>query len=80
MSKKLLPSKKSLREILMQSLFDPREQGPMQVILSQNDPRYFEFRAIEMIKEAQLAQEPLVYHEKMSKAITLLGMARLYCK
>lgn len=40
-----------------------------------NDPHYLESRAIEMILEARL--DMLYYHERMTKAITLLGLARL---
>lgn len=40
-----------------------------------NDPHYLESRAIEMILEARLDMH--YYHERMTKAITLLGLAKL---
>lgn len=78
------PSMTQIKKILQQSAFDPRIAGPMSVILSQNDPRYFELRAIELITEAQncLGMSPAPndvqtqqYQMRMQQAIGLLALA-----
>jgi hypothetical protein len=57
----------------------------MSVIVNQNNPDYFELRAIEMIDEARLSLgvgpekndlQMQQYHLKMTQAISLLGLAR----
>ena len=69
---------KDLRRILSQSLINPKTVGgAVKIILDQKDPAYYEVRAMEFISEAR--QNPDVYHEKMTNAITLLAIAR-YCK
>lgn len=69
------PSQRSLRETLMQSVFDPRAPGPMSIIVGLDNPQYGEIKAIELIREAQA--HPTDYHEKVTQAISLLALARL---
>ena len=70
-----------MRKIFSQCKFDPKVGGPLKVIVDMHhdDPRYLESRAIEMIREAQLAainNQNEVYISKMELAITLLAMAQ----
>jgi len=66
---------RDLRKILNQSLINPKKvPGIIKIILEQNDPAYFETRAIELIHEARLGN----YQEKMTNAITLLAVARYH--
>lgn len=85
------PSKKSVREMLMESVFDPRDRSPLSIVVDMDDPGYAESKAIELISEAkQLAREiesPPVdvanvglreqYNEKVAQAISLLALARV---
>jgi hypothetical protein len=87
-AKKSLPSKKTIRELLVESVFDPREiNTPFSIVIGMQDPNYCESKAVEMIHEAKLAlipfagentSEPVLtnYHEKIAKAISLLALAR----
>lgn len=87
---KILISKQKLKEVILESVFDPKATGPMKVIADENDPRYCEMRALEFIEEArkliplmQGEPTPVVlahqarYHECMKTAISLIGLARL---
>lgn len=46
---------KSLQKCLSESAFNPKEDGPLKIICDQNDPKYCEMRAVELIREAQIA-------------------------
>ncbi len=71
------PSKQSIRKILMDSLFDPRDKAtPFSIVVDMNDPKYLENRAIEMIREAQICQPAEEYNEKIVRAISLLALSR----
>lgn len=64
MPSKKNPSKTSISKILKASIFDPRKPGPLSVITDVGSKRYFETRAIELIRENRLEQ-----------AISLLALA-----
>lgn len=73
-----------IRKILNESLFNPSEKtGPLAVIIQQADPSFYETRAIEMIIEAKQSipmmteHQKTVYADKISKAISLLALAKL---
>lgn len=67
-----------MRTVLMEALFDPRDPGPMQVLIDMNDSKYYEARAIEFIKETNLDYYDLnFYHDNIKKAIGLLTLARI---
>jgi len=80
-----------IRKVLQRCRFDPKKIGPLSVIIEAHDtdPRYLESRAIEMIREAQLAirqdvtgpDNPVtgfdVYQQKMDNAIVLLAIAQV---
>jgi hypothetical protein len=68
------PSKKELRQIISESIFDPRNPGLLSPILESNNPEYLFNRAVELIREAQLAKNK---NPQLKLAISLLGMARL---
>lgn len=83
-----VPSRKSLRETLNESAFDPREPGPLKVIVESADANYYEQRAMEYIREARAAVAPFsgsqegtqagdTYNDCMTNAIALLGLAKL---
>lgn len=69
-----------IRKVLSRCRFDPRAGGPLKIIVDMHgeNPRYLEDRAIEMIREAQMAIniDNNVYSLKMDHAITLLAMAQ----
>ena len=86
------PSMKSIRETLMQSVFDPRDRStPMSILVDMEDPGYCESKAIELISEAKKLQKEIAsppedfsnsnlkeqYDEKMAQAISLLALARV---
>lgn len=80
MRKKKLPSKKTVRETLLQSLFDPRDASPMSIVVSMDDPAFAESKAIELIHEGkQCARLGTMdqYNEKIAQAISLLALARV---
>jgi hypothetical protein len=64
--------------------FDPNAPGPLKVILEQDDPSYFETRAMELISEAKIirmgarVREVKVseYNETMIRVMRMLLMAR----
>lgn len=85
--KKLTPTYKQMKSFLNETLINPRESyGPLAVILEQNDPRYFESRAMELVSEARQSlgegtptdHQLQVYEDKIKKSITLLALASLY--
>jgi hypothetical protein len=81
-----------IKEILREAAIDPREDGPMAIIIetAASNPRYAEDRAVEFIREAQAAlntpnTSPLgaaenleTYHFKMKSAMSLLAIARSF--
>jgi hypothetical protein len=72
-------SKKKIREILLESLFDPRDHTPFSFVVQQGNPIYAETKATELISEARAAYmqgSSRTYHEKMGQAIALLALAR----
>ncbi len=75
MARNRLPSKKSLRDQLMKSLFDPRESGPMKIVVELANPLYCEVKAIELIRESQAHKSQR--REKLQQAISVLALALL---
>lgn len=78
--KKQLPSRTTLRKILSEAAFDPREEGtPLNVIATTAGRNYHTNRALEMIREAsdalELNGEASTFHEKMRMAMGLLALA-----
>ncbi len=81
MKRKRKITKTLLSSLLSESSFDPKATGPFSVIIEEHskDPVYLENRAKEMVGEAQHAAKAndfVVYHEKMQKAIALIALAR----
>lgn len=65
----------NLKRILNESTVNAQQpEGVLSIILEMNDPQYFENRAIELVKESTIGNKT----EKLTLAITLLGLARLY--
>jgi len=80
MSRRRPPSKKRVRETLLESLFDPREEGPISIVQDMARPEYSELKAVELIREAQRAEadgDPVQYHARVAQAISLLALARI---
>lgn len=73
MPKSNQPSSKQLKQTLNRSLINPREPGPMQMILEVNDPRYYQQRAMELIRDNLQKHNP----ENLIRAVTLLALANL---
>lgn len=78
---------KDIRKLLLNSLINPKEPGPLKTILEQHDVSYYEMRAQELISEARLCvsgfptpneNQLANYHDRMIKAITLLTLARYH--
>jgi len=65
-------SQKSLSSILMEAKFDPKEPGPMKVIASMEDPKYYRQRAIEEIVDSGLQVDG---RSQLIRAIKLLVLA-----
>ncbi|HUP77613.1 MAG TPA: hypothetical protein VM260_03560 [Pirellula sp.] len=78
MKRKRQITKTLISKLLRESAFDPRVRGPFKIIIEEHgdDPRTLENRAIEMIREAQIGRDDPSYHDKISKAIALLVIAR----
>lgn len=73
---KKLPSKTELSQLLKDSAFDPRQAGPMAVIVSMDSPDYCEGKAVELILEARQETDPVKHDAKIVQAISLLTLAR----
>lgn len=85
-----LPSKTQLGELLRESAFDPRADGPDKIIVDTafSNPRYAEDRGKELIARAQQAFDQKAtnpnhaadnlaeYQRLMAQAISLLALAR----
>ncbi len=83
------PSKASIREALLEGLFDPRApQTPMTVVVGLQDPTYGESKAIELVSEAKLIARKMdqegktqklmdEYQEKLAQAISLLALSKV---
>lgn len=77
------PSHTRLKDILRGCAFDPRNDGPTRVVveIAQANPRYAEDKAIELIREGQLAlgqctAEGVAHHaDNLKKAIGMLALA-----
>lgn len=65
------PSKTRIKQILRDCAFDPRRPGPLAIITEVGTRDYYECRAIELIREAQLGN----HKESLQKAIALLALA-----
>lgn len=84
------PSLTSLKELLRQSAFDPRADGPFAIVVdvATANPRYAEDKAKELIAQAQACLDRKTlnpaeatknlsnYHDFMQQAIGLLALAR----
>lgn len=91
MAKKVQYGFKEMKKLLAECAFNPRiPNHPLSIILNVHgdNPHFLEGRAIEMIMEAQLSRDQSnpgpgskawteQYHEKMTKAIALLTIARM---
>src|SRR5262245_12741060 len=89
MARRTGPSIADIRQVLGESAFSPREPvGIIRVIMQQANPNYYEMRAIELITEGQQSisvppggtptdHQLSIYNDKMSKAISLLALARV---
>ena len=71
---------KELRKTLSESHFNPNKPGLFQIIIGIGNPAYWETRAIELVREAQVNETPgsKQYHELLRDAISLLALARTY--
>ncbi len=73
-------NKTELKKTINESVFDPNAKTPLSVIVQMDNPQYGELRAIELINEAQVAINTgslQTYHDKITQAIALLGLARV---
>lgn len=61
-------SKKKIREILAQCLFDPNAPGPMKVCVDMNNPDYLRHKATEIL----MTERPTM--EDVRQAISLLAL------
>jgi len=71
----------------MESVFNPKVEGPMNIITEDANPNYLESRAMEFIREARQClgtnpEQPTdmqlqQYNDRLIKAIALLGLAKL---
>lgn len=86
MAKKKKPSRTSMTQFLRDCVIDPRNPGPMKVMIeSVPSPSYLESRAIELIAEGQEAHSlnfeemtgPELYEDRIKKAIALLSLSVL---
>ncbi len=71
-----------IKNFLKLCIFNPRKSGPLTIIADIGNPNYYETRAIELIKEAQILEMRLgsnlpYYDESIIKAIQLLALARI---
>jgi hypothetical protein len=65
---------------LLESLFDPRAQSPMSIVVGLQDPGYCESKSLELISEAKQLAKMLLwdqYREKVSQAIALLALCKV---
>lgn len=83
MAKRTGITKKRIREILAQSVFTPSETNtPFAQVVQFNNPQYGEYKAIELIQQAQLSvdgqgdQDYSVYVDKIVQAISILALSR----
>jgi hypothetical protein len=80
-----VPSQTRLKQILRDSSFDPRaDDGPNSVIVDAavGNPRYAEDRAIELIREAQLAMRSTsdvssAWHQYVACVLRAIGLLAL---
>ncbi len=81
--RRVAPSHTQLKDILRGCAFDPRNDGPSQVVveIAQANPRYAEDKAIELIREGQIAlgqctTEGVAHHaDNLRRAIGMLALA-----
>ena len=74
-----------VRKVLNESLSNPTEKaGPLRIIVEQNNPDFYEIRAMEFVIEARQVLTGVVtnlvreiYADKIGKAISLLALAKL---
>ena len=67
-----------LREIQKIDLFNPKNPGPMKIVVDLDDPHYLELKAVELIHQAQEARKTgdyAWYDRHMSKARQCLLLA-----
>lgn len=69
-----------MRKAAAQIVFDPREPGPMSVIVDQDDPKYWEQRAIEQIREIHqtfnITEEEIVNRLRNACSLLLLSVVK----
>jgi hypothetical protein len=80
MKKKKIFNKRNIQSELYNCRFDPNIDGPMKIIIDINNATYWENRAIELIKMAQIGGEHIDYQATITKAIQLLIMAKIMRK
>jgi hypothetical protein len=83
MAKRTGITKRRIQEILAQSAFTPSEPNtPFAQVVQFNNPQYGEYKAIELIQQAQLSvdgqgdQDYSVYVDKITQAISILALSR----
>lgn len=74
-SKKL--SSKQVWDTLRLSCFNPREPGPLAVVLETGTSTYLRHRAIEEIRKADIETKLEMVKNRLRMAISLLAMAQL---
>lgn len=78
--KNLPPSKASIRDALLEGLFDPRDRTPMSIVVGLQDPSYCESKALELISEAKIVAGRGLwdqYQEKVAQALSLLALCKV---
>lgn len=71
-----MSQKNPIRAILLESVFNPKDKGPIQIIASINDWKYLSMRARELILEAEQMQDTEQAYHLMTQAIALLALAK----
>lgn len=70
----------TIRNLLKESVVNPRTDSSIQIIAETGNRGYYEARAFEMVRAASEALEDdkdeASYHENMKMAISLLALAR----
>lgn len=69
------PSQTDVRKVLVESVFDPRDSGPLSVVTEIGTVDYLTTRAIELIRESQGSKDA-IFHQNVKMAISLLALAR----
>ena len=61
-----------------EAIFDPKNPGPMKVVVECGNAQYYRTQAVMLIKESETTPKGTPkYHDLLNKAIQLLLLARL---